>query len=215
MIRIQNAYDLAGVLFLGIAILIAMDRGAELRWLKAVFWGLFGMSFLAGDQLGDLGNGVLVLILVALGGSGAISLRRVVAVTSSVNASNLIFLPIIVVPVLTVAGTIVLPSLMVGGRPLADPKQATVIALACAVVAGLATAAVQLRPAPLAPLREGRRLMEAVGWAAILPQLLAALGATFTLRASAMPSAKSSGACCRADAFPRWRSTALAWRPSP
>jgi uncharacterized membrane protein len=32
----------------------------------------------------------------------------------------------------------------------------------------------------LAPLQEGRRLIDSVGWAAILPQLLAALGAIFT-----------------------------------
>jgi uncharacterized membrane protein len=38
-----------------------------------------------------------------------------------------------------------------------------------------------LRPPPLAPLREARRLFDAVGWAAVLPQMLAALGALFAL----------------------------------
>ena len=33
-----------------------------------------------------------------------------------------------------------------------------------------------LRPPPLAPLQEGRRLIDAIGWAAVLPQMLAALG---------------------------------------
>ena len=35
------------------------------------------------------------------------------------------------------------------------------------------------RPPALAPLQEGRRLIDAVGWAAILPQMLASLGAVF------------------------------------
>jgi uncharacterized membrane protein len=38
-----------------------------------------------------------------------------------------------------------------------------------------------LRPPPLAPAQEARRLMDQVGWAALLPQTLAALGAVFAL----------------------------------
>jgi uncharacterized membrane protein len=33
----------------------------------------------------------------------------------------------------------------------------------------------------MSPLQEGRRLMDTVGWAALLPQMLAALGAIFAL----------------------------------
>ena len=36
-----------------------------------------------------------------------------------------------------------------------------------------------LRPPVLAPLQEGRRLIDAIGWAAVLPQMLAALGVLF------------------------------------
>ena len=183
MITVQLAYDLAGVLFLAMALLIVLDPGAERRWLKAAFWGLFGTSFLFGDRLDNFGNGCLVLALVVLGGSGAIDLKGVrgAIVSSPRPATNLIFLPILLVPLLTFAGTLLLPGLSVSGRPLVDARQVTVIALSGAVLVGLGAAAVQLRPAPLTPLREGRRLLEAVGWAAILPQLLAALGAVFTL----------------------------------
>jgi len=38
-----------------------------------------------------------------------------------------------------------------------------------------------LRPPPGAPMIEARRLMDAVSWAAVLPQMLAALGAMFAL----------------------------------
>ena len=38
-----------------------------------------------------------------------------------------------------------------------------------------------LKPPLLAPLEEGRRLADTIGWAAILPQMLAALGAVFAL----------------------------------
>ncbi|WP_155647727.1 5-oxoproline transporter, DUF979 family subunit, partial [Erythrobacter donghaensis] len=38
-----------------------------------------------------------------------------------------------------------------------------------------------LRPPLMAPAQEGRRLIDSIGWAAILPQMLAALGAVFAL----------------------------------
>ena len=47
-----------------------------------------------------------------------------------------------------------------------------------------------LKPPPLAPLQEGRRLIDAVGWAAVLPLMLAALGLVLRrYRASAGRSA--------------------------
>ena len=45
--------------------------------------------------------------------------------------------------------------------------------------AAIAVAMPMLRAPPLAPLQEGRKLMDTVGWAALLPQTLAALGAVF------------------------------------
>ena len=43
----------------------------------------------------------------------------------------------------------------------------------------IATLYVWLRPPAIAPLQEGRRLIDAIGWAAILPLLLATLGSVF------------------------------------
>ncbi len=45
----------------------------------------------------------------------------------------------------------------------------------------LATGYVWLRPRPATPFVEGVRLMDAIGWAAVLPQMLASLGAVFAL----------------------------------
>jgi uncharacterized membrane protein len=43
----------------------------------------------------------------------------------------------------------------------------------------LAVCYLWLRPPLFAPIEEGRRLMDSIGWAAVLPQMLAALGAVF------------------------------------
>ncbi len=53
--------------------------------------------------------------------------------------------------------------------------------LAIGVLVALAVAMAWLRPPALAPAEEGRRLLDSIGWAAILPQMLAALGAVFAL----------------------------------
>ena len=62
-----------------------------------------------------------------------------------------------------------------------ESRQVTLISLTLGVLLALAVAAAWLRPRPLVPLEEGRRLMDAVGWAAVLPQMLASLGAVFAL----------------------------------
>jgi uncharacterized membrane protein len=67
----------------------------------------------------------------------------------------------------------------VGDTALIDPRQATLVSLALATLVALATGMAMLRPPALAPLREARRLLDTVGWAAVLPQSLAALGAVF------------------------------------
>jgi uncharacterized membrane protein len=57
----------------------------------------------------------------------------------------------------------------------------TLVALTLGVLLALAACYAWLRPRPLTPIAEGTRLMDSVGWAAILPQMLASLGAVFAL----------------------------------
>jgi uncharacterized membrane protein len=62
---------------------------------------------------------------------------------------------------------------------LFEEKREMYIFLGLGVLLALATIFVWLRPPPAAPLQEGRRLIDAIGWAAVLPQMLAALGVLF------------------------------------
>lgn len=89
--------------------------------------------------------------------------------------------PRVAIPVVTLAGTLTLKSVHVHGVSLVDPKQVTLISLAFATVVALLIGMAILRPPARAPIVEARRLMDAVSWAAVLPQMLAALGATFAL----------------------------------
>jgi len=174
-------------MFAGFALLSVRDRANRRRLGNAAFWGLLAVSFLFGSRLGDLANGLLVVALVLLGGSRALGIGAPKSTsqhereTRARRRGNVIFLPALLIPILTVIGTLTLGRIPIGGAPLADPKEVTLIALALAILAALIVAMAKFRPPAAAALDEGRRLADMIGWAIILPQMLAALGAVFAL----------------------------------
>ena len=189
MIGLGPVYALMGALTGAVAVLNARDRSHPRRWRAAAFWGLWSLTFLAGPGLGDVGAGLVVVALGVLAGTGG-GLARPAApgaaeapapntVPNARPLGNRLFAPALLVPAVTVLGAWAYGRLRVGGRPLVDPKQTTLLALATGAVAGLVAAVWLVRPGPGAPAREARRLMDAVGWPAVLPQALAALGAVF------------------------------------
>ncbi len=185
MITLRFVYVLAGLTFAGFAAYSARDAANPKRFGNTAFWGLTALGFLAGDQLGDLGNGVLVLGLALLAGLGLVGRSgRALAPSGDRAASaerlgNRIFAPALVLPIVVALGVLVLKPVQIAGVPLMDPKQATLISLALAVIAAVTAAIVLLRQPLLAPLQEGERLVNTVGWAILLPQYLAALGVVF------------------------------------
>jgi uncharacterized membrane protein len=125
----------------------------------------------------------LVLALVAIAGTGQIGRAPDGDVPADVQTERaakhgpFLLLVALIIPAVALAGTFLFK--WVPG--LADPKQATLISLAIGVLIALAVGMARLKPPPLLPLQQGRRLLDAVGWAAILPQMLASLGAVFAL----------------------------------
>ena len=186
MITLNHVFILLGLFFAAFAILSALDAQNPKRFGNAAFWGLLAVSFLFGSRLGNFTNGSLVLALVALGGFGALG-RSAPPTTSNAKRresaekrGNALFLPALLIPAVTLLGTLTLKHATIAGRPLLDGAQVALISLALGVLAALAVGMAWLKPPVTAPLQEGRRLIDSVGWAAILPQLLAALGAIFT-----------------------------------
>ena len=183
MITLGFVYVLAGLTFAIFAALGLGDRSNPKRFGNAAFWGLLALSMLAGDRLGDFGNGLLVLALVAIAGTGQIGRAPGGEVAAGVQAEraarygNFLLVVALIIPAVALAGTFLFK--WVPG--LADPKQATLISLGIGVLIALAVGMARLRPALLLPAQQGRRLLDAVGWAAILPQMLASLGAVFAL----------------------------------
>jgi uncharacterized membrane protein len=90
-----------------------------------------------------------------------------------------IFIPALVIPVFTVIGSLTLGKIHFGKIHLVDPTKVTLIALGLSTILAYIVAQMLTKAKPSTAMHEGSRLMQAVGWAIILPQMLSALGAIF------------------------------------
>ncbi len=181
MITTQHVFYLVGALFAAWAILGLFDLTNPKRFGNFAFWGLVALSLLAGHRLGDFANGILVLALAALAtlkliGRGAQSTSDEERNAAGERFGNRLFLPILVVLLTAVFGTLLYLYTPLFGTGLFEAGRETFILLCLGVLLAIGLIFVWLRPPALAPLDEGRRLIDAVGWAAILPLMLAALG---------------------------------------
>ena len=94
---------------------------------------------------------------------------------------NRLFIPALVVPVVAVLVATLGPLVTIGGTPLLAEGSATLTGLGIGSVLAVVVAVFVLRPPKIAtPIREGGRLLQAIGWAALLPQMLSTLGIVFT-----------------------------------
>jgi uncharacterized membrane protein len=185
VINLHWLYVFAGAVFAAFAIGSALESTNPKRWGNTAFWGLLATSFWFGDFLGDIGNGMLVLALVGIAGahflgrgskeSTSIEQRE----RSSERFGNRLFLPALIIPFTAFVGTLLFNYTPLKNSGLIDPKSVTLVLLGAGVIIALVTCYLWLRPAATAPLEEGRRLMDSIGWAAVLPQMLASLGAVF------------------------------------
>lgn len=182
MITLEHVYILSGLMVAAFAVLSARDASNPKRFGNAAFWGLLAASFLFGSHVSDFVNGLLALALIAVGGFNLMHKGAAATTTAAERADeaarrgNAMFVPALLVPVVALFGTLFLKN-----SGLVDPKQATLIFLGLGVLIALAACYAWLRPPALAPLEEGRRLIDTIGWAAVLPQMLASLGAVFAV----------------------------------
>ncbi len=185
MIDLHWLYAFAGAVFAGFAIGSARDETNHKRWGNGAFWALVATSFWFGDLLGDMGNGVVVLALVALAGT-----HRLGRGSKEPNSrddrerlagryGNRLFLPALIIPFTAFVGTLLFNDTPLKGSGLIEPKAVTLVLLGLGVIIALVVCMVWLKPPADAPLEDGSRLMNGVGWAAVLPQMLAALGTIF------------------------------------
>jgi uncharacterized membrane protein len=185
MIDLHWLYVFAGAVFAGFAMGSARDETNPKRWGNAAFWSLLVASLWFGDLIGDIGNGALVMGLVGIAGFHVIGRGSKEFSTpqerqeSSSQHGNKLFLPALIIPFTAFVGTLLFTYTPLKGLNLIDPKAVTLVLLGCGVIIALLVGYAWLRPPAMAAVDEGSRLANAIGWAIVLPQMLASLGVIF------------------------------------
>ena len=185
IISLNYIYYIAGIFVAIIALLTFNDKGNPKRMLTGSFWGLYGISFLFGASIDPMYMGILVILMAIIAGFGGVSMGKHDEATPQQRLSqakklgNWLFIPALLIPIITVFGTMGLKDVKVAGLALLDKGNVTLVSLGVACVIALVAAMMLTKETGLRPIKESRRLIDAIGWAAVLPQMLATLGAVF------------------------------------
>ena len=189
MLSIEHFYLLLA-LFLAYA---GLRNLRDRRFAHASFWLLIAVLFASGEfvldasKAGDklpaqlAGGAVIALALLAT------RMRRepideaphAQRLASAQRLGHTLFVPALIIPVITVLIVLFGPKAAFGGTPWFGEGSITLIGLALACVIATFAAILVTRERPSAALGEGRRLLDTMGWAALLPLVLATLGGVF------------------------------------
>ena len=172
MLTLDHVYLLCGVYLVLFGVLSFGDSKNLKRFGTGLFWLVYGITFLGGSALGNENAGWMVILMAVIvaakqmGHGDYHETSKEEKNASAQQLGNRLLIPVLAVGVITLflAATTKLGALVSFG-----------IASIVAIVIALAIT----RGAPLQTFHEGRRLIDAIGWAAILSQLLAALGSLF------------------------------------
>lgn len=185
IIQLEYIYYIAGAFLAIISVLSFRDKQNPKRVLTSVFWGIFAISFLFGKVIPSAAMGVIVIVMALLAGLGGVRLGSYQQASdeerqaSARKFGNKLFIPALLIPVVTVIGTTLLKNVKIGDLVLLDTKNVTLVSLGLACIVALIAAMVLTKEKTIQPVKESRRLLDAIGWAAVLPQMLATLGGLF------------------------------------
>jgi len=207
MFQQQYLMWLAGIILLVVAVLSWRDSANPRRFTTGLFWALYGLVFLVGDwttqlmsawmgsdaagtRMLHIGIGVIVVVMALIAGFGGVRLGRYhqrsdeEKQASALRLRNKLFLPALSIPVVTVVGVLAfnhIPGLQdaVFG-PGNHATLVTLFSMMVGCVIGWLVALKLTHEKPVQSMQETRRLLDSIGWAFILPQILATLGLLFT-----------------------------------
>lgn len=185
-LMLDHFYVLVGLLLGAVAVMNLLDRSNPRRYTSALFWGLYALLYLAGERMPAAAVGALMILMALVAGFGGVHGGKASMPTdderraSAARLGNRLFLPALLLPIVTVVGSTLLKDLQFGGVPLLDQKHLTIVSLGCGAVIALGVACWMTRSTPLQGVREARRLIDAISWAVVLPHMLAVLGLLFT-----------------------------------
>ena len=185
-LTINYLFWLVGIVLLIVGGMILTDKEHPRRYSSGGFWILYALIFLIGDLIPPSIVGVLVIEMALVAGFGGVTAAKPKVLSpearqaSATRLGNKLFIPALTIPVVTVVITLAASYLIFGDKPLIDPKNVTLIGFGIGCVIALAVACVMTRDTVGQSMKEARRLVDALSWAAVLPQMLGMLGLVFS-----------------------------------
>ena len=171
---LDYVYLLVGIILFIFAIQSFLDKEHKYRIGTGLFWLLYSISFIFGSYLSKEINGWLVIVMAGIVlvkqlGKGhyfesPIEFKK----GEAVRIGNVIFVPALLVGIIT---------FIIGFFT----KLGALVGLGIAAIIAMCAALYITKGKLNQGFHEGRRLIDAIGWTAILSQLLAALGYLFNL----------------------------------
>lgn len=169
---LEYIYQTTGLLLLAFSLQTFLDKDNPKRIGSGLFWLIYGITFIFGAMIPNWVTGLMVLALTALAAGGFMgtgNYRTTNEEERQKSASllkNKLFIPAAIVPV----GTVAISQFTSLGA---------LVGLGIASVVSIIVALAITKSQPMHSLNEGPRLIDSIGWAAILSQFLAALGYLF------------------------------------
>jgi uncharacterized membrane protein len=186
ILKLEYFYYVLGAMLLMVAWMALRDRHNPKRYSSALFWGLYAVVYIAGDWLPPVAAGLMMVAMALIAGFGGVTLGRYGERTpeerraSAQRLGHKLLIPALLIPLTTVIGSTLFKDVKWDGLFLLDPKNVTLVSLGCGSLFAVATACWLTRSTPAQAMRESRRLIDHLGWAVVLPHMLAVLGLLFT-----------------------------------
>ncbi len=183
MLTLTHLYWLVGAIMALVAVLTLSDQAHPRRFRSGLFWLSYAAIFIIGDWIPTAVVGALVIGMALLAGLGGLAAGPYQLLADDKQQQSLQRLgKKLFIPALAIPGFTLLLVLIMGQLPAQqwfDLKNLTLLSLGIACVLAFAIACYLTRESPRQGGLEAKRLLEAIGWAFLLPHLLAALGLLF------------------------------------
>ncbi len=183
MLTLTHLYWLVGAIMALVALLTLLDKAHPRRFRSGLFWLSYAAIFIAGDFMPTALVGALVIGMALLAGLGGLAAGPYQALSEEKQQQSLQRLgKKLFIPALAIPGFTLVLVLVVGQVPALqwfDVKNLTLLSLGVACILAFAIACYLTRESPRQGGLEAKRLLEAIGWAFLLPHLLATLGLLF------------------------------------
>lgn len=183
MLTLTHLYWLVGAIMALVAVLTLSDQAHPRRFRSGLFWLSYAAIFIIGDWIPTAVVGALVIGMALLAGLGGLAAGPYQLLADDKQQQSLqrlgkkLFIPALAIPGFTLLLVLIMEQLP--ALQWFDLKNLTLLSLGIACVLAFAIACYLTRESPRQGGLEAKRLLEAIGWAFLLPHLLATLGLLF------------------------------------